>query len=322
MEPVKGTCHCKDSKDDTASGDCSESSFINSVQITVIYIFGVEIVFGILIALANKKIYLLIRFIDTCQQLSLLYYINMYYPSNIEVIWKVVDALNLRSYSLNLFKIFGRQSGIYSIDDDDLLDLGEQNSQTKFRLNNVTSSFICNSCGILLVYVLIIVVIRILKLINNFSKKEKLKVIEVIEENLPLLYIYLCVGDIALFIPLQLQNLQMEMLVTKISMAALILVVIVLLAKFVSVLRIAHSWKQKDSPANQILYLALSNNLKREKYPISPFYHAVGFVKKFLLSIFVAAFYRQSTLQILSLLTCQSAYTLFVIRYQSLERRY
>lgn len=155
--------------------------------------------------------------------MSMFYYFNIYYPSNLDRLWKVFDMLSFREYSLNLFKVLGQMSHQYRLDEDKNIDIHTQNSPAKFRLSNITQSFLFNSSGIVFIYLLLILVISSIKMINSFKKKRS-DSIQPIEQNLPNLYIFLCIGEISLFVPLQLTGLSFQ---NKTSYASVILMLVV-----------------------------------------------------------------------------------------------
>lgn len=65
-KPVKGVCECSDKKDESSSGVCGNSQTINSITVTSTAFGIAEVSIAFLIAVVNKKIYLLVKFIDTC----------------------------------------------------------------------------------------------------------------------------------------------------------------------------------------------------------------------------------------------------------------
>lgn len=165
-----GVCTCRNNLDDSAEGGCSTRS--SSTLITrfglVIIIF--ELALGLIVAVVNKKIYLLVRFIDLCQQLSALYYINAYYPNNSDGILALLDYFNMRRYSINLFKSFGSLSQTFTMDENDIIDLKSQNAPTKFRLQGIAALFIYNSAGMILFFAALAIVTRLMSVYNRCSK--------------------------------------------------------------------------------------------------------------------------------------------------------
>lgn len=79
----------------------------------------------------------------------------------------MLDYFNFRSYSLNLYKIIGKNMNAFSTDDDGNINIEDQNSETKFKLNNITSSFIANCSGIILIYIIMVIFIIIVKKLNS-----------------------------------------------------------------------------------------------------------------------------------------------------------
>lgn len=65
--PIKGICECKNEKDDLPNGDCAGDSSIQPVATTAFIIILGTVSIGLIIGVVNKKLFLLVKFVDLCQ---------------------------------------------------------------------------------------------------------------------------------------------------------------------------------------------------------------------------------------------------------------
>lgn len=84
---IIGTCSCHDLRSEDSNGVCVESQSAVLVENAISVMFILEMAIGIIIVMVNKKFFLMYQFIDAMQQLSQLFYINVYYPSNLDLIF-------------------------------------------------------------------------------------------------------------------------------------------------------------------------------------------------------------------------------------------
>lgn len=64
--PVKGVCECSNNRDESSSGNCLETQTISTIKTVSTALAITESCISFLIAVVNKKIYLFVKFIDTC----------------------------------------------------------------------------------------------------------------------------------------------------------------------------------------------------------------------------------------------------------------
>lgn len=106
-------------------------------------------------------------------------------------------------------------------DSNHVINYSNQNSFTKFRLNGITSLFILNAGGLILLQAtawLVIFVFRVIRTRTRF----KLTSFRQLDYNLPIAMFYLTSGEIFMFISLQLCNLNFANKIVIFSVLALV----------------------------------------------------------------------------------------------------
>ena len=74
-----------------------------------------------------------------------------------------------------------------------------QNSETKFRMNSISSSFIYNAAGLITIYLFVVLLGKSLDLYAKHKKLENNAIINQVKTTLPILYLYLTIHELTMF---------------------------------------------------------------------------------------------------------------------------
>lgn len=114
----------------------------------------------------------------------------------------------------NVFKISAQKTGLLTYSDEDKYQLENQNSYTKYRLANLTSSFLINSGGAIELILFSWVSVFLFRMLASRLKEPKKayakRILEAIDVSLPLQMLFLTSGDFFLHFLIQLAKPSFE----------------------------------------------------------------------------------------------------------------
>ena len=98
--PISGMCYCINETDEDDSGQCTGSNSFNYNNKAIISVFiGISILLALIIALITGTRYYLIKIIEDVQELSLLVFLNLYFPQQFDVYLTHLYRFNISSYT-------------------------------------------------------------------------------------------------------------------------------------------------------------------------------------------------------------------------------
>ena len=168
---IYGMCHCDNSSDEDELGNCTNSSSQNFTSKALIIFFIVAtLVLAIFAVIAKNQKYFLFKTIEDVQELSLIVFINMYFPQQFDIFLTYLYRFNISSYT---FQNLAEGSLYYIMPDSSVATVDAQNIYGKYRLLQKTANFFGNQFTWIIVALSILVAAVILRIWRNWLKKHR-----------------------------------------------------------------------------------------------------------------------------------------------------
>lgn len=161
-------CYCTNETDEDISGVCAVSKEFNYNNKAIIAAFlGLALFFSALSALLTGQRHFLIKTIEDAQEISIIVFINLYFPQQFDIF-----LTNLYRFNISSFTFESLTSGsLFVIENTDLINSTDgQNIYGKYKLLYKTANFFANQFTWLIVFVCFIAVAIVLRVMRNRMK--------------------------------------------------------------------------------------------------------------------------------------------------------
>jgi hypothetical protein len=99
-KPIYGMCYCSSDADEDASGDCQVSGSFNFRNKALITSFiAITIILSAFAIFVKGMKYFLYKTIEDIQELSLIVFINLYFPQQLDIFLTTLYRFNISSYT-------------------------------------------------------------------------------------------------------------------------------------------------------------------------------------------------------------------------------
>ena len=100
FEPIAGMCYCINETDENDNGECTGSNEFNYNNKAIIASFiGLCLFLALIISIITGMRYYLIKTIEDVQEISLLVFLNMYFPQQFDIFLTHLYRFNISSYT-------------------------------------------------------------------------------------------------------------------------------------------------------------------------------------------------------------------------------
>jgi hypothetical protein len=169
--PVAGMCYCDLSSDEDESGNCQTSGSYNYRNKVFIVVFiSLTLVLATFAVVAKGMKYFLFKTIEDVQELSLIVFINMYFPQQFDIFLTSMYRFNISSYT---FANLAEGSLFYILPDSSIATVDAQNIFGKYRLLKKTANFFGNQFTWIIVFLSILLFAVLIRLWRNWLKKRR-----------------------------------------------------------------------------------------------------------------------------------------------------
>jgi hypothetical protein len=169
--PIYGMCYCSSGADEDSSGVCQASSSFNSRNKGLILAFIIiTLILSSFAVFVKGMKYFLYKTIEDVQELSLIVFINLYFPQQFDIFLTSLYNFNISSYT---FETMTMGSLFYQAPDSSVAATDAQNIFGKYRLLKKTANFFSNQFTWMIVIFSIFGFAVIVKLVRNWLKKRQ-----------------------------------------------------------------------------------------------------------------------------------------------------
>ena len=169
--PVYGMCYCDNSSDEDENGNCRNSNTYNLVsKILIVLFISLTLLFALFAVLVKGMKYFLYKTIEDVQELSLIVFINMYYPQQFDQFLTHLYRFNISSYT---FQNLAEGTLFIVMPDSSVATVDGQNIFGKYKLLQKTANFFGNQFTWIIVFFCIFVVAVVIKVWRHYLKKNR-----------------------------------------------------------------------------------------------------------------------------------------------------
>ena len=169
--PLYGMCHCSEGSDEDKLGACQSDDSFNTRSKTLIAVFiALTLALSLFAVWAKGMKYFLYKTIEDVQELSLIVFINMYFPQQMDVFMTHLYRFNISSHT---FENLATGSLFEVLPDDSVASTDGQNITGKYRLLVKTANFFSNQFTWIIVAVSLLVFALLVKLLRNCLKTKE-----------------------------------------------------------------------------------------------------------------------------------------------------
>lgn len=169
--PVAGMCYCDNNSDEDENGACQNSgSFNYRSKVLIVVFISLTLVLAVFAVVSKSMKYFLYKTMEDVQELSLIVFINMYFPQQFDIFLSALYRFNISSYT---FANLAEGSLFYILPDSSVATVDAQNIFGKYRLLKKTANFFGNQFTWLIVFLSIIVFAVLVRLWRNWLKKRR-----------------------------------------------------------------------------------------------------------------------------------------------------
>ena len=98
--PIYGMCYCDNNSDEDDNGNCQNSSSFNfRSKLLIILFIALTILFALFAMIVKGMKYFLYKTLEDVQELSLIVFINMYFPQQFDIFLSYLYRFNISSYT-------------------------------------------------------------------------------------------------------------------------------------------------------------------------------------------------------------------------------
>lgn len=98
--PIDGMCYCSNSYDEDDDGICESSGSYNiSVKVAIWVFIGLSLLLSLATTLIKGMRYFLYKTIDDVQELSLIVFLNLYFPQQFDLFLSGLYRFNISSFT-------------------------------------------------------------------------------------------------------------------------------------------------------------------------------------------------------------------------------
>jgi hypothetical protein len=169
--PIYGMCYCSADADEDGSGVCQASSSFNTRNKSLIlgFIITTLVLSSFAVFVKGMK-YFLYKTIEDVQELSLIVFINLYFPQQLDIFLTTLYRFNISSYT---FENIAMGSLFYVAPDNSVATTDAQNIFGKYRILRKTANFFANQFTWILVFFSIFAFAVIVKYVRKWLKKRQ-----------------------------------------------------------------------------------------------------------------------------------------------------
>lgn len=136
----------------------------------IIVFISLTMTLAVFAVFAKSMKYFLYKTIEDVQELSLIVFINMYFPQQFDVFLSGMYRFNISSYT---FANLAEGSLFYILPDSSIATVDAQNIFGKYRLLKKTANFFGNQFTWLIVFLSILLFAVLIKVWRNWLKKRR-----------------------------------------------------------------------------------------------------------------------------------------------------
>ena len=93
-------CYCSNGSDENTDGNCEQSAAYNSTSKGLIVAFiALSIIFSVGMTIVKGMKYFLYKTIEDVQELSLIVFVNLYFPQQFDIFMTNLYRFNISSYT-------------------------------------------------------------------------------------------------------------------------------------------------------------------------------------------------------------------------------
>lgn len=168
-------CYCTDETDEDGDGVCTVNKEFNYNNKTIIAVFiGLALLFTVASALLTGLRHFLIKTIEDIQEISIIVFINLYFPQQFDIFLTYLYRFNISSFTFESMT----SGSLFVIENTDLIKSTDgQNIFGKYKLLYKTANFFANQFTWLIVFIVFLACAFLLRLIRNklkdLTKEEK-----------------------------------------------------------------------------------------------------------------------------------------------------
>jgi len=169
--PIYGMCYCSENADEDASGVCQASSSFNTGNKGLIWAFIIAtLVLSAFAVFVKGMKYFLYKTVEDVQELSLIVFINLYFPQQLDIFLTTLYRFNISSYT---FENIAMGSLFYVAPDNSVATTDAQNIFGKYRILRKTANFFSNQFTWMIVFFSILAFAVIVKYLRKCLKKRQ-----------------------------------------------------------------------------------------------------------------------------------------------------
>lgn len=100
LKPINGMCYCSNDADEDENGICQASGSYNSTSKALIIAFiTMTLILSVFAVFVKGMKYFLYKTIEDVQELSLIVFINLYFPQQFDMFLGILYRFNISSYT-------------------------------------------------------------------------------------------------------------------------------------------------------------------------------------------------------------------------------
>ncbi len=169
--PIYGMCYCSSNADEDSSGVCQPSSSFNTRNKGLILAFIITtLILSAFSVFVKGMKYFLYKTIEDVQELSLIVFINLYFPQQLDIFLTTLYRFNISSYT---FENMAMGSLFYVAPDNSVATTDAQNIYGKYRILRKTANFFSNQFTWMIVFFSIFVLAVVIKYVRKWLKRRQ-----------------------------------------------------------------------------------------------------------------------------------------------------
>jgi hypothetical protein len=170
-QPIYGMCYCSEGSDEDDQGACQDYGKYNSLNKGMIAFFiGFTLLLGLFSIFVKGMKYFFFKTIEDVQELSLIVFINLYFPQQFDSFLTALYRFNISSSTFENIAV-GTLFTVQS--DSSLATVDAQNIYGKYKLLGKTANFFSNQFTWIIVFSLIFTFALIIRWLRNHLKNKK-----------------------------------------------------------------------------------------------------------------------------------------------------
>ena len=170
-QPIYGMCYCSEGSDEDDQGICQDSGAYNSLNKGMIAFFiGFTMLLGIFSIFVKGMKYFFYKTVEDVQELSLIVFINLYFPQQFDSFLAALYRFNLSSSTFENLA----EGTLFTVQaDSSLATVDAQNIYGKYKLLGKTANFFSNQFTWIIVFSLIFALALVVRWLRNHFKSKK-----------------------------------------------------------------------------------------------------------------------------------------------------